>query len=326
MGGDKNSTCSVRLPIGWVISGPLPPFVNSTSSCFKFVVEDSSLTDQIKSWYELESYGAFKQVDARSAADKHALSILNSETVHNGERYIVPVLWIDSNVSLPNNYYLLLAQFKTFERRLSKDPELRERYAETIREDIRKGYVVTVEPHDPRKRSDREWYLPHHPVVYPNKPRKMRRVLNGASKFHGTSSNKSLLVGPDLLQNLIFVLLRFRQHKYAVFADIEGMFLQVGVLACDQISLRCLWREDTTSDVVVHQYTRHKFGARDSPTCANFELRKTATDNMSTYPEAASVVNEKLYMDDYLNSVENVTHAIKISRDLVSLLKLGDLI
>ena len=167
----------------------------------------------------MESYGVFKQVDVHSAADKHALSILNTETVHNGERYIVPMLWIDSVVSLPNNYYSSLAHFKTLEKRLSKDPELRERYADTIREYIRKGYVVTVEPHDPRKRSDGEWYLPHHPVVNPNKPGKVRRVLNGASKFHGLSLNKSLLVGPDLLQNLIFVLLRFRQHKYAVSAD-----------------------------------------------------------------------------------------------------------
>ena len=182
------------------------------------------------------------------------------------------MLWIDSNVSLPNNYSSSLAQFKTLEKRLSKDSELRERYAETIREDIRKGYVVTVERHDPRKRSYREWYLPHHPFVNPNKPGKVRRVLNGASKFHGTSLNKSLLVGPDLLQNLIFVLLRFRQHKYAVSADIEGMFLQIGVLARNQISLRFLWREDTTSDVVVHHYTRHIFGERSSPKCANFAL------------------------------------------------------
>ena len=57
--------------------------------------------------------------------------------------------------------------------------------------------------------------------------------------------------------------------------------------------------------------------------CANFALRKTATDNMSTYAEAASVVYEKFYMDNYLDSFENVTHAIKISRDLVSLLELG---
>ena len=148
-----------RSPIGWVIKGPLPLSVVSTSSCFKCVVEDSSLTDQIKFWYKLESYVSLKQVDARSAADKHALFILKSETVYNGLRYIVPMLWIDSNVSLPNNYYSSLAQFKTMDRRLSKDPELRERYADTIREDIRKGYVVFVEPHDPRKRSDREWYL-----------------------------------------------------------------------------------------------------------------------------------------------------------------------
>ena len=31
LGDDKTSPCSVRSPIGWVISGPLPPSVVSTS-------------------------------------------------------------------------------------------------------------------------------------------------------------------------------------------------------------------------------------------------------------------------------------------------------
>ena len=92
----------------------------------------------------------------------------------------------------------------------------------------------------------------------------------------GASLNRSLLVRPDLLQNLIIVLLRFRQHKYAISADIEGMFLKVreedGVREEDQASLRFLWREDPTSSLVVHQYTRHFFGARDSPTCAKFSF------------------------------------------------------
>ena len=47
--------CSVRLPIDWFVSGPMPPSIGSTSSCFKCVVEDSFLTDLMKSWYELES-------------------------------------------------------------------------------------------------------------------------------------------------------------------------------------------------------------------------------------------------------------------------------
>ena len=186
----------------------------------------------------MESCGAFKQVDARSAADKRALSVLKNDTFHDGERYIVPMLWNDKESTLPNNFFSSLAQLKSLEKRLDKDPSLREKYAETIREDIQKGYVIAVKAHDPKSRADCEWYLPHHPVLNPNKPGKVRRVLNGASKCHGASLNKSLLVGPDLLQNLIFVILRFRQHKYAISADIEGMFLQVGVREEDQPSLR----------------------------------------------------------------------------------------
>ena len=152
----------------------------------------------------------------------------------------------------------------------------------------------------------------------------MRRVLNGAAKFHGTSLNKSLLTGPDLLQNLIHVLLRFRQHQFAVSADIEDMFLQVGFPDCDQPSLRFLWREDPTTNVVVYQYTRHIFGAKGSPTCANYALQRTARDNVSQYPKAAKAVLKNFYMDDYLDSVESHERALKKSKELVHLLHLGE--
>ena len=48
LGEDSCSPCAVRLPIGWVLSGPLPPSFNSNSPCFMCVVEDMSLADQIK--------------------------------------------------------------------------------------------------------------------------------------------------------------------------------------------------------------------------------------------------------------------------------------
>ena len=136
LGEDSISLCAVRLPIGWVLSGPLPPSFKSNSSCFKCIVEDMSVADQIKTWYELESFGAFKQVDARSAADKRALSVLKNDIFHDGERYIVPMLWNDKESTLPNNYFSSLAHLKSLEKRLDKDPSLRKKYAETIREDM----------------------------------------------------------------------------------------------------------------------------------------------------------------------------------------------
>ena len=322
---EKCSPFAVRLPIGWVLSGPLPSSSSLVSTCFKANIEqDFELACQVKSWYDMESYGAFKQVDPRSAADARAQEILETTTFHNGQRYDVGMLWADDNIQLPNNYFSSLVQLKSLEKRLSRDTSLKETYANTIREDLEKGYLKTVpDAHKVEQRSDREWYLPHHPVINPNKPGKVRRVLNGAAKFHGTSLNKSLLTGPDLLQNLIHVLLRFRQHKFAVSADIEGMFLQVGVPDCDQPSLRFLWREDPTTNVVVYQYTRHIFGAKDSPTCANYALQRTARDSVIQYPEATKAVLENFYMDDYLDSVESPERALKRSKELVQLLHLG---
>ena len=148
------------------------------------------------------------------------------------------MLWPDDNIHLPDNFYASLVQLKSLEKRLEKDLNLKIQFASDIRGDVEKGYEVPVSPHDSKNRSDREWYVPHHPVLNPNKTGKVRRVLNGASKFHGKSRNNSLLICPNLLQNLLFVLMRFREHKYAVSGYIEGMFMQVGLLESDQRSLR----------------------------------------------------------------------------------------
>ena len=41
----------------------------------------------------MESYGAVKQVDSRSASDHRATEILEQSTVHNEGRYQVGMLW-----------------------------------------------------------------------------------------------------------------------------------------------------------------------------------------------------------------------------------------
>ena len=68
--------------------------------------------------------------------------------------------------------------------------------------------------------------------------------------------------------------MKIRQHRHAVSAEIEGMFLQVGVIPIDKPSLRFLWQEDPAADIAVYQYVRHIFGSKDSPTSANYALRR----------------------------------------------------
>ena len=73
----------------------------------------------------------------------------------------------------------------------------------------------------------------------------------------------------------------------------------------------------------VFQYTRHIFGAKDSPTCANYALRRTDVENQDRYSEAAHAVLNNFYMGDYFGSVKNPETALTLTRSLVELLKLG---
>ena len=102
------------------------------------------LASQVKLWYNMESYGALKQVDPRSAADARAHDLLDNTTVHNGKRYDVGMLWVEDNIELPNNYFSALVKLKSLEKRLTKDQTLRRKYSNTIKEDLDKGYVVRV--------------------------------------------------------------------------------------------------------------------------------------------------------------------------------------
>ena len=129
------------------------------------------------------------------------------------------MLWTDGSGKLPDNYYSSLIPFKWLEQRLSKNLSLEEQYSKTVRDDLEKVYIIEVEKHDPNCRTPREWYVPHQPDVNPHKPGSVRRVSNAASKFHGHSLNNALLIGHDLLQNLLHVLLRFRQYIFALSAD-----------------------------------------------------------------------------------------------------------
>ncbi|XP_075243854.1 uncharacterized protein LOC142338107 [Convolutriloba macropyga] len=99
-------------------------------------------------------------------------------------------------------------QWHALQKRLERDNQLKQRYMTTIFDDMDKGYIASVTNQDAKN----VWYLPHHPVINKQKPDKVRRVTNAASKYKGVSLNDALLTGPDLLCNLHGLLLWFQEE------------------------------------------------------------------------------------------------------------------
>ena len=259
----------------------------SQNVCHFASTEDVKVAENIQSWWGIETYASKINVASQSKKEQQAQKFLESTTKFTGELYVVGMLWSEPEPNLPNNYGSAFGQLYSLERRFRRDPNLKELYQQSSDKDVEKGFVKILGKSEVKGTFGKEWYLPHHPVLNPNKPGKVRRVCNAAAKYKDICLNDKLLAGPDLLHGLIGTKFRFREGPIALTANIESMFLQVQVPERDKSCLRFLWRPTMNEPVQIYEYQRNVFGAKSSPTCANYALKRVAFDNEEEFPIAA---------------------------------------
>ena len=108
--------------------------------------------------------------------------------------------------------------------RFQRDPKVHEDYYKFMGDIISQGNAKELQA---TPKDGREWYLPHHGIYHPNQPGKIRVAFNCSAEFNGRSINKVLIPSPDLTNQLVSVLTRFRENKVAFMADIEKMYFQI---------------------------------------------------------------------------------------------------
>ena len=111
--------------------------------------------------------------------------------------------------------------------------------------------------------------------------------------------------GPDLLNSLLGILIRFRESKIAFIGDIKKMYHTVRTGVIEQHTHRFHWRDmDVTRepDTYVTQIVSYK----PSGTIATVALPKTAEMAKENFPKASELLINNTYMDDIINSVDNV--------------------
>ena len=96
---------------------------------------------------------------------------------------------------------------KSFQR----DPKSHEDYNKFMQEIISKCYAKESQT---TLNEGRECYLPYHRVYHPI-------IFDSNAEFNGRCINKKLIPGPDLANQLVGVLTRFRENKLAFMANIE---------------------------------------------------------------------------------------------------------
>jgi len=299
--GRRHEPFAVRTMFGWSLNGPAKVLHSVKQSVISHFIHADSLEQKVDSLWNIENEGVSSEASTWSQNDKKVIQLWDDTCKQVDGHYELPIPW-KSTVNLPNNVSVAWSRLKSLELSLDKRG-LRSCYDREMKLLLSKGYAEPVPPSEIV--TDRKvWYLPHQVVVSDKKPGKIRIVFDCAAKFQGVSLNSNCLQGPDLINRLLNVMLRFRQHPYAIMADVEGMYHQVLVPVEDRDALRFLWFSDS-GQISHFRMTRHLFGGIWCSSSSTYALRRILVDNPQTDPVVVDTIMRSFYVDDCLKSVSS---------------------
>lgn len=260
-------------------------------------------------YFKLESLGVGSEIRLDDEKER-ALRILSTTKLYANNHWEVGLLWKADDLNIPESRQMAFHRLRLLEKKLDRDSSYAELYYKEMDRLFELGFAVEALE---KPKNKNVWYLPHFGVKNINKPGKVRLVFDAAAKAEKVSFNDLLLAGPDLYASLLGILMRFRQHKYAVKSDLRDMFLKIKIIKQDQDAQRFLWRgKDRNIEPKECIMTSMFFGSKSSPCTALYIKNENAKTFSDRYPKAVKRVLNSFYMDDYLDSFETIQEAISI--------------
>lgn len=324
------SSSLVLIPskFGWIFSGNRSGIsvctaeVNFINSHSDLPISDASL----RRFWDLETIGITNEpTKSLSTKDAKLLEEFHASYCLEDHRRIV-CLPRDESISLTDNYTNAVRRFHSLEKRLENSKSLRDTYEAQMSDYINKGHVERA----PSRTSKDTFYLPHH-LVKKEKcgNTKWRIVFDGSShEKHAPSLNDVLKMGPNLLPEILAVLIRFRLNEYAIVGDITQAFLQLTLHTKDRDLTRFLWynttdnkEPQTAREWVTYRFTRLPFGLTCSPFLLSATIRELAEEHKSQYPLAAPLIDGNTFMDDFAAGTSTENDLIMLYYELTSLMK-----
>ena len=216
-------------------------------------------------------------------------------------RYEVALPWKRNSGELQDNRFIAEQRLKSLSRKLEREPQLKLRYDEALRS-MENEQIIEEVPAEEKQTENPTFYMPHRPVVKESSiTTKVRPVFDASAKgANGVSLNDCMETGPNLLPNLIDILVRFRRWPVALASDIQKAFLQISVKREDRDVHRFLWEDG--GKIRVMRFTRVPFGNKCSP----FLLNATVKYHLKQYESTPVIeeLEENLYVDDWLSGAD----------------------
>ena len=149
--------------------------------------------------------------------------------------------WIRDPSELPDNQKAAMGMLISTEKRLAKNATHAEVYQKQIEDMVDREVARKLTLKELKEYKGPIHYISHHEVLKPDsKSTPVRIVFNSSARYMGHALNDYWAKGPHLLNDLLGILIRFRENKIALIGDIKKMYHTVKTKTIDQHTHRFL--------------------------------------------------------------------------------------
>lgn len=276
---------------------------SNTVHCHFVNTFDSELQKKLNHYFECETFND----SPRLSHDEQLCEKIFTETTtrQTDGRFVVKYPLKQSPTSLGNSSDLALARFLALERKFNRDSVFKHKYIEFMTDYINLDHMsenTEFWENSQFNTDQKDYFLPHHGVLRENSITTNLRTVFDASAVtsSGLSFNDIQLVGPTVQDDLLSILIRFRQHKYAVTADIEKMYRMILIHPSQRCLQQVLWRTNPSEPIKIYKLNTVTYGTASAPYLATRCLKQLGNEYM--HSTQTSSHNENLSNLQYINS------------------------
>ncbi|CAG7664104.1 unnamed protein product, partial [Allacma fusca] len=131
-------------------------------------------------------------------------------------------------------------------------------------------------------------------------------------------------LGPNLIGEILPLLIRFREKRIGVVSDIARAFLQISVAERDRNFLRFLWWEgDNAKKIVALRHRRVVFGVSSSPFLVGAVIEFHLNRAPAHLEETARILRKSFYVDNCVSCVDTEEQLDSLISESQGLFALG---
>ena len=159
---------------------------------------------------------------------------------------------------------------KDIEKRLTKDEKRASLYQQQINDMLQRGVARKLSDLEIENYNGPTFYISHHEVMKPqSESTPCRIVFNSSARFGKYTLNDYWAKGPDIMNNQLGIMIRFREERVAIMGDLKKMYHSIKISEIDQHVHRFLWRDfDVYRDPDTYIMTTVSFGDKPAGTIA----------------------------------------------------------